>query len=342
MRKKKRTNYKLKREKFTNKTVPEKYYTKEDIFVSRLASILMVPRSRVKGIFGQRQTTTIRINTLRDEEKEIRESLERKGYELRSIPWAEHCYHVINKDKAEISQSEEYQEGKYYIQNLSSILATLVLDPKENESILDMCAAPGSKTTHISQITNNKAKLLANDSDISRVSSMEKVLEQFGAYNVKTTYSDAKDFGKKYPVTFDKILLDAPCSGEGMIYFNGPKPLRYWNMDKIKRCAFIQKELIISAFKSLKHGKYMIYSTCTLEPEENEGVVTYLLKMFPNAKLEKIELVEKEEFKEYKDNVKPGIKKWSGNIYHPSVKNTIRIIPNSRMMGFYIAKIYKI
>lgn len=341
MKKKKRTNFRQKREKFTNRSVPEKFYTKEDIFVSRLASILMVPRSRVKGIFSQRAITTIRLNSLKGDTNETREILEKKGYQLEKVPWAKDVYFILNKDKAEVSQTEEYQEGKYYIQNLSSILATLVLDPKEGEKILDMCAAPGSKTTHIAQITENKADILANDSDISRVSAMENVLEQFGAKNVKSIFSDATDFGKKYPVSFDKVLLDAPCSGEGMVYFQGPKPLRYWNMDKIRRCMFSQRELIVSAFKTLKHGKYMIYSTCTLEPEENEGVVTYLLDMFPNAKVAKIDLVEGKEFDEYRENIKPGIKKWSGNIYHPTVKNSVRILPNKKMMGFYIAKIVK-
>ncbi len=341
MKKKKRTNFRQKREKFTNRSIPEKFYTKEDIFVSRLASILMVPKSRVKGIFSQRAITTIRLNSLKGDTNETKEILERKGYQLEEVSWAKDVYFILNRDKAEVSQTEEYQEGKYYIQNLSSILAALVLDPKEGEKILDMCAAPGSKTTHIAQITENKADILANDSDISRVSAMENVLEQFGAKNVKSTFSDATDFGKKYPVSFDKVLLDAPCSGEGMVYFQGPKPLRYWNMDKIRRCMFSQRELIVSAFKTLKHGKYMIYSTCTLEPEENEGVVTYLLDMFPNAKVAKIDLVEGKEFDEYREHIKPGIKKWSGNVYNPTVKNSVRILPNKKMMGFYIAKIAK-
>ena len=342
MKKKIRSNFKQKREKFTNRNIPEKFYTKEDIFVSRLASILMEPRGRIKGIFSRRAITTIRINSLKGNAKETLQMLREKGYILEEIPWARNTYFITNRDKAEVSQTEEYREGRYYIQNLSSILATLVLDPKKNESILDMCAAPGSKTTHIAEITDNKAQILANDSDITRVSAMENVLEQFGAENVKATFSDANDFGKKYPVTFDKVLLDAPCSGEGMIYFQGPKPLRYWNVDKIRRCAATQRDLIVSAFKTLKHGSFMVYSTCTLEPEENEGVVTHLLNNFPNARVEPIEIVKQNSFDDFREFVKPGIKKWSGNIYHPSVKNSVRIIPNSKMMGFYIAKIFKI
>lgn len=342
MKKRKRSSYKNKREAFTNRPVRDKFFTKEDVFVSRLASILMVPKGKIPWIFSQRPVTTIRLNSLMGDIEETKKELKRKGYVLEEIPWAKDTYFVPNKNKDEASQTEEYHDGKYYIQNLSSILATLVLDPKEGENILDMCAAPGSKTTHIADLTDNKANIIANDIDVSRSSDLQNVLEQFGA-KAKVTLSDAKEFGKNYPVYFDKVLLDAPCSGEGLIYFKGPKPLRYWSMDKVKRSVFVQKDLITSAFKTLKHGSYMIYSTCTLEPEENEGALTYLLNTFPNAKIEKIDLVNEilKASPELNTYIKPGIKKWSGNLYNPQVKNAIRIIPNKMMMGFFIAKIVK-
>lgn len=342
MKKRKRSSYKNKREAFTNRPVRDKFFTKEDVFVSRLASILMLPKGKIPWIFSQRPITTIRLNSLMGDIEETKKELKRKGYVLEEIPWAKDTYFVPNKNKDEASQTEEYHDGKYYIQNLSSILATLVLDPKEGENILDMCAAPGSKTTHIADLTYNKANIIANDIDVSRSSDLQNVLEQFGA-KAKVTLSDAKEFGKNYPVYFDKVLLDAPCSGEGLIYFKGPKPLRYWSMDKVKRSVFVQKDLITSAFKTLKHGKYMVYSTCTLEPEENEGTLTYLLNTFPNAKIEKIDLVDEilKASPELNTYIKPGIKKWSGNLYNPQVKNAIRIIPNKMMMGFFIAKISK-
>lgn len=341
MKKRKRSSYKNKRQAFTNRPVKDKFYTKEDVFISRLASILMVPKGKVPWIFSQRPITTIRLNPLKADTKETKDSLIRKGYILKEITWAKDTYFVENKDKSAVAQSEEYNDGKYYIQNLSSILTTIILDPQKNETILDMCAAPGSKTTHIAALTNNKATIVANDSSLERMTDLQNVVKQFGA-EVKVTLSDAKDFGKQYPIYFDKVLLDAPCSGEGLIYFRGPKPLRFWSMDKVKRSVMTQKDLITSAFKSLKHGKYMIYSTCTLEPDENEGVLTYLLNNFPNARIEKIDIdkIIKDEpaLKEY---IKPGIVKWSGNIYNMGVKNAIRVIPNKMMMGFFIAKISK-
>jgi len=342
MKKRKRTSYKGRREAFTNRPVRERFYTKEDVFVSRMASILMVPKGKIPWLFSQRPITTIRLNSLKGDIEDTKMELLSKGYDLQEIPWSKDTYFVMNKDKAEVSQTEMYTDGRYYIQNLSSILATLVLDPKEKETILDLCAAPGSKTTHIADVTKNKATVIANDIDMGRISDLQSVVDQFGA-KVKVTLSDGKDFGKKYPVYFDKVLLDAPCSGEGLIYFRNGDPLRFWSMDKVKRSMFEQKELVESAFKALKHGKYMIYSTCTLEPEENEGVLTHLLKIFPNAKIEKIEIKEEivKSFPELRNSIASGITKWSGNLYDKQVRNAIRIIPNKMMMGFFIAKISK-
>ena len=342
--KNKRSNYKKpRRSKYSyNKPKEEReFYTKENIFVSRMASILLLPKSKIVPLFSQRTKTTIRFNPLREDVGKTRDSLIRSGYDLEQIPWEENTYFVLNKDKNEVSQSRKYDEGKFYIQNLSSILATVLLEPKEGEKILDMCAAPGSKTTHIAALTNNRAEIIANDSEISRVNSLNRVVDQFGVKNCKVTLSDGEDFGKKYPVSFDKVLLDAPCSGEGMIYMRGPKPLRFWGIQKINRYSQIQKRLIESAFLTLNHGGTMIYSTCTLEPEENEGILTTLLNNHKNVEILNIDIINSNDFKEYKRHITSGITHWSGNEYHPSVKRSIRILPSSEMMGFFVAKILK-
>lgn len=335
MRKPTRSNFKQSRK--PQNSSKKSFFTKENLFVSRIASILMVPKPKVAGIFSSRAVTTIRLNPLKGDVEVTKKALEEKDYELQEVQWAPNTYYVFNHDKSEVSQTPEYQDGKFYIQNLSSILDALVLDPQEGEYILDMCAAPGSKTTHIAALMNNKGKILANDIDMSRVSSLKNVLYQFGAKNAKATYSDSTEFGKKYPEYFDRVLLDAPCSGEGMIYMNSMKPLRFWGLDKIKRCSFLQKDLIISAFRTLKKGGTLVYSTCTLEPEENEGVITFLLEHFTNATVEDIEI----DLGAEKGFTSKGITKWSGNTYNPTVKKTLRVIPNSKMMGFYIAKIKK-
>jgi 16S rRNA (cytosine1407-C5)-methyltransferase len=339
MRKRKRNNYKKPRKQNTFDT--KKYYTKEDIFVSRMASILMIPKGEVKHLFNQRAKSTIRINGLKGNANRTVGLLKKRSIQLTDIPWAPNTYFVGNRDKSELSQLEEYADGKFYIQDLSSILATLVLDPKVEDKILDMCSAPGSKTTHIADITKNKAEILANELELSRTNSLRNVVEQFGATNVRITLSDGRDFGKKYPDYFDKVLLDAPCSGEGRIYLRGPKPLRFWSIKKVNFSTKLQKELIESAFITLKTGGTLIYSTCTLEPEENEGVVTDLLNNHRNAKLIDIDIVKQKSFENFKHRLTSGISKWSGNTYHKDIHRSIRIIPSSEMMGFYIAKITK-
>lgn len=337
--KKLRTNFKKKRT--FNPNDKGEFFTKEGIFVSRMASILMIPKRDIIPLFSQRARTTIRLNSLVGDTKKTYNSLIIKGYELEEIKWAKDVYFVNNKDKAEVSQTDEYRNGLFYIQNLSSILATLVLDPKPKEKILDMCAAPGSKSTHIAQVTENKAEILANEVEISRTNSLRNVVEQFGANSIKVTLSDGRDFGRKYPDYFNKVLLDAPCSGEGMIYMRGMKPLRFWSIKKVKAMSNMQKELIESAFRTLKSGGTLVYSTCTLEPEENEGIVTSLLEKHKNAKVVDIDIVNSEDFSEYRKHITQGITHWSGNSYDTSVKKGVRVLPSPEMMGFYIVKITK-
>ena len=202
-RKRTRNNYKKPRD-FKPRN-PAEYFTKDDIFISRMASILRLPRARILSIFNQRAKTTIRLNSLRGDVRETYKLLKARAYELTSIPWAPNTYFVNNRDKAEISQVEEYRQGRFYIQDLSSILVTIILNPKPKDKILDMCSAPGSKTTHIADLTNNKADIMANELEVSRTNSLRNVIDQFGAENTKITLSDGRDFGKKYPDYFDKV-----------------------------------------------------------------------------------------------------------------------------------------
>jgi 16S rRNA (cytosine1407-C5)-methyltransferase len=312
-----------------------------DIFLSRIASILQKPKGEVKHLFYQRARTTIRLNNLRGDNKQTYKLLTRsKGWKLQEIKNVEDTYFVNNRDKSEIAETEEYEDGKFYIQDLASILSIHILDPQEGEDILDLAAAPGSKTTLISSLTNNNAYITANDIDSQRISKLNNVLHQFGSQNVEVTNKDGALLGRIYPNHFDRVLLDAPCSGEGRIYFGGKKPLRFWSIKMVNAMIKTQEELIESAFQALKIGGTLIYSTCTLEPDENEGVVTHLLKKYDNARMEDIDFIDKLE-PLLTDKITHGITKWSGNTYHQEVAKSVRIIPSPEMMGFYIAKITK-
>jgi 16S rRNA (cytosine1407-C5)-methyltransferase len=306
-----------------------------------MASILQMSKGKVKHLFFQRARTTIRLNNLKGKPEDTLKVLTMtRGWKLQEIKNLEHTYFVNNKDKSEVAESEEYKDGEFYIQDLSSILSIYILNPQKNEDILDLAAAPGSKTTLISSLTDNQARIVANDIDLQRIGRLNNVIHQFGSKNVEVTNKDGSVIGKTYPNHFNRVILDAPCSGEGRIYLAGRNPLRFWSIKMVNAMVKKQKELIESAFESLSIGGTLIYSTCTLEPDENEGVVSHLLKKYENAKMKEIKFTNDLE-PLLKDKITEGITKWSGNTYHQEVAKSIRIIPSPEMMGFYIAKITK-
>lgn len=331
----KRNNNKEKRDDL------KKYYTKTDIFLSRMSSILKMPHGVVHGMFKERTVTTIRLNPLAGDVKYILNRLRRIGFEMEKVEWIDNTYIVLNKEKSEIGRLPEYFEGLYYIQNLSSMIPPLALNPKSNEKVLDMCAAPGSKTTQLAAYMNNQGKLVANDVDPWRVTKLREVLDLMKVKNTEVKDIDANLYGKAEQEKYDKVLLDAPCSGEGLIYIAKPMALRFWNVKKVKSLVKTQELLINSAFNTLKKGGLLVYSTCTLEPDENEGIVTSLLRKYPNAKVEEIPVFASKGFGKYEKYVKRGIINWNNTKYNPEVSKTYRILPSSKMMGFYIALIKK-
>lgn len=319
----------------------QRFYTKTDIFLSRMASIIKVPKGTVSAMFKERTVTAIRLNSLVDTPENILKKLRHLNLQLKQVNWIENTYIVLNKDKSELGKLPEYAQGLYYIQNLSSMIPALLLKPNEHEKVLDMCAAPGSKTTQLGEYMKNKGRLVANDVDTWRVQKLKDVLYQFNVRNAIIKNFDASIFGKQEAGAYDKILLDAPCSGEGLIYLSDSKSLRFWNIKKTKGLVKIQESLIRSAFNALKENGTLIYSTCTLEPEENEGIVTSLLKEYPNSRIEEIEFFNSKGFADYEKHIKRGIQSWNEKTFHKDVSKTYRILPSSEMMGFYIAKIRK-
>jgi NOL1/NOP2/sun family putative RNA methylase len=319
----------------------DKFYSKYDVFISRMASILRLPHGVIRNIFAERTVSAIRLNNLAGDPERIKYILEDKGVDLEEVPWSPNTYIVRNADKSDLGQTSEYRKGLFYIQNLSSMIPAILLAPTAKDTILDMCAAPGSKTSQLAALMNNKGKIYANDEDAWRSQKLREVLDIFRVRNTEIKIGKGENYGSMFSHYFDKVLLDAPCSGEGQIYLDGESPLRLWSVKRVKSMAMIQKRLIESAFKALKPGGTMIYSTCTLEPAENEDVVQHLLNKQPKAKIESIDLVKSPEFKNFKMHFKYGIKSWNEFEFSDELRKTIRIYPSSEMMGFYVAKIGK-
>ncbi|MBA3064574.1 RsmB/NOP family class I SAM-dependent RNA methyltransferase, partial [Candidatus Woesearchaeota archaeon] len=188
--------------------------------------------------------------------------------------------------------------------------------------------APGSKTTQLAAIMQNKGVLISNDSDYKRMAPLSFNIQRTGATNTLVTLME----GRFFKMPFDKILLDAPCSGTGTIR-KSLKTLKMWNPNMVKRIAGTQRQLIDVAFNCLKPNGIITYSTCTLEPEENEAIINFLLNKYENAKLEKINL-----------NIKhgPAVKEFNCEKYNKEIEKCLRIWPQDNdTCGFFVAKIRK-
>jgi NOL1/NOP2/sun family putative RNA methylase len=244
---------------------------------------------------------------------------------------------LINLEPGELGRSLEHLLGYYYVQEVASMLPVLALNPQENETVLDLCAAPGSKTSQISAKMKNKGVLIANDLKLGRIKILASNLERCGAMNTIITKKDGIALCRRLKeenFAFDKILIDAPCSGEGTIR-SVPITLQMWSIKKIQSLSRLQKALLSSAVEILKVGGEIVYSTCTHAPEENEEVLDYILKKCPNIKIEKIYLPVKS---------REGLKKWKDKEYLEDVKYSCRIYPQDKdnTEGFFISKLKKI
>lgn len=268
------------------------------LFLERMQKLLLDKKDfrEYLDILKVDPVRSIRCNTLKISPSELKKRLEEKNWKIKQ-PWKKFPEVMIVENElspGELGRSLEHLLGYYYIQELASMLPILVLNPMEGESFLDLCAAPGSKTTQVSAMMKNSGSIIANEVNMGRLRILASNLERCGASNVIITKKDGValcDRLKKYNnYKFDKILVDAPCSGEGTLR-SSYKTYGMWNIKTIKSLPKIQFGLFKSAFEVLKVGGEIVYSTCTHAPEENEGVVNRILKEFGDRiKILKVEL----------------------------------------------------
>lgn len=272
---------------------------------------------------------SIRVNTLKIAVNELKQRLE-KNWALTPVPWCGEGF-WIEGERRDIGNLPEHALGYFYTQEAASMIPPVVLDPRPGELVLDMAAAPGSKTTQIAQYMVNEGILIANDYTADRMKPLGINLQRCGVSNAIITKMYGQQF-KRAGLQFDRILVDAPCSGTGTIR-KSLKTLIMWNPSMITRLARTQKQLIETAFGALKPGGVMVYSTCSLEPEEDEGVVHHLLQSHGNARIEDIHLPLKRS---------PAVEEFEKMRYDPAVKDCLRIWPQDNdTEGFFVAKIRK-
>jgi tRNA (cytosine49-C5)-methyltransferase len=273
---------------------------------------------------------SIRMNTLKGTIKEIKSSIEAKGWVLEQIPWCKEGFWISHSDRKDVGNLLEHHVGKIYVQEAASMIPPLVLNPQPEDIVLDMAASPGSKTTQMGIMKKNKGLIVANDYKGTRLQSLGINVQRSGLTNVILTLMDGRRFHK---FEFDKILLDAPCSGTGTIR-KSLKTITIWNPGMITKIAKMQKELIMNAFNNLKVGGEIVYSTCSVEPEENEGVIDYLLHQFCNAQVLEINLPGLK--------TSPAVLEFGRFKYNSEIKKALRIWPQDNdTEGFFICKIKK-
>ena len=271
---------------------------------------------------------SIRVNTIKISVADLKKRLESQGWNLTPIPWCKEGF-WIQGERTDLGNLLEHALGYFYVQESASMIPPVVLAPEDHESVLDIAAAPGSKTTQMGQYMHNTGIIAANDITGDRLASLGINLQRCGMKNVVVM----KTKGQYIKGTFDRILLDAPCSGTGTI-MKSMRSAMDWSTGLIERLSVLQKKLIVSAFNNLKENGVMVYSTCTMEPQEDEGVVSYLLEKFPNAKLEEIKLDIKRS--------KP-IMQFGKETYNKEVSKCLRIWPqDNHTEGFFIARIRKV
>ena len=282
---------------------------------------------------------SFRCNTLKISPDDLKKKLEDKGWELFQ-PWEEYPEVMIVKNillPGELGRSLEHLLGYYYIQELASILPIIALHPKEGESFLDLCAAPGSKTTQAACFMNGKGSIFANELSMGRIKILASNLERCGVNNAILTKREGGalcDRLNKNDIYFDKILVDAPCSGEGTLR-SSLKTYSMWNINTVKALSGVQKNLFKKSFNCLKVGGEMIYSTCTHAPEENEAIVSWALEELGDS----IEVIKPDLPIKFRE----GVKEWQGEKFDFRVKDVARVYPHdNNTEGFFVSKFRRV
>ena len=221
----------------------------------------------------------LRINTLRGEVEETLAGLANEDLAGDPVPWASWARVVPAATARRLTETDAWREGRVVLQSLSSMLAVIALDPKPGERILDLCAAPGGKSALIAALADGRLDLLANDRSRRRCLRMRALLDTLGVRaRIRTGPGErlpARELG-----TFDRVLVDAPCSGEGRFRVDDPQSHATWSRKAVRGLASLQKSLLHGAIAAVRPGGVIVYSTCTLGREENEAVIARALQRF--------------------------------------------------------------
>ena len=304
-------------------------------FVERLSQL--VPKNKLPAVlasFASKRPTSIRANLLKLTATDLQKKLSDEGAILEPVDWNSLAFIVNKPELRDLTNTESYKKGELYVQSLSSMVPPLVLAPRAGDKVLDIAAAPGSKTTQMAAMMENQGELIANDTSHVRRYRLQANLDMQGVTIAKVGKVDGRSIWQEYPEYFDKALVDVPCSMEGRFLGSDAKTYKDWSPKKVKILSNLQRWLLRSAISATKTGGIIVYSTCTLSPEENEGVIDWILqKEAGNIQMLPIDI----------ENlpIDPAITRWGEKEYNPEVAKCVRILPSAYMEGFFVAKILK-
>ncbi len=307
-----------------------------EAFTERLVKI--IPQERYEAVlktFDTPKQVTFRVNTLKTTPAELETELKTANIPFERVGWLEGVYRIAPEDKLRLTQTDAFYGGRLYIQNLSSMIAPVLLAPRPEETVLDLAAAPGGKTLLLAGMMENTGWLSAVEPSRERFFRLCDNLKQQGVTNAHTYMTDGRSVGKKCPEMFDRILLDAPCSSEARFKTHEPKSMSFWSVHKVKETSKLQRRLLLSAFDALKPGGKLLYSTCSFSPEENESPLQHLLERHGD-RLKTLPLTLPF------DNVQKPLMRWGKEVYDERIQNAVRILPTDTIDGFFICLLEKL
>lgn len=236
---------------------------------------------KILNSFSEVPDLVIRINDLKTTKDELKQEFGKLGIEFEEHPFLENAF--IKVRASNLFETDIFKKGFFTVQGGASILASTVLNPEKNSKILDICAAPGGKTCHLSELVSNTGEILANDLHGNKIEKIKENVKRLGCKNIKYSNFDGTSFQKDLVNSFDYILLDAPCSGSGIVSRNPEIKLRR-TKDEIEKLIITQREIMDNCLKYLKVGGFLVYSTCSIFKQENEMQREYFLDRYENIK----------------------------------------------------------
>ena len=309
-----------------------------DLFLDRLRRIL--PEDRLEAVLATFETpaaTAFRACPLVAPEAEALARLEAEGVPFSSIDGIPGAF--LAPDRAALLASGAYASGALYVQNASSQLPPHLLAPEAGERVLDLCAAPGSKTGQLAALMEDRGEIAAVEKVRGRYYKLRANMEAQGVTCVAAWLGDGARVWQSETEAFDRVLLDAPCSTEGRFLAGDPETTHYWSKRKINEMRAKQRRLLFSGLMALRPGGTLVYSTCTFAPEENEATLAKALKTFGD----KIEIVEADlpESGPLASAAMPGMAEWNGRAFPEAVRHARRVLPDGLLEGFFVARIVK-